>query len=497
VFWVTDGTRSRVEYISPGFERVWGKACRELYDSPGVWVERIHPEDRQRILRAMFTRQMYGDYDEEYRVIRPDKALRWVHDRAFPVKDGNGAVYRIVGIAEDITERKRAEQLLQAERDLGTALSATSNSKFAAERVLDAAMKLEAIDCGGVYLMNQETGELHLAAHRGLTSDFIERFSLYKANATETRLARAGRATYVNHEQIPRSLEVLWGSHGLRALAVVPFKHKGAVLGMIILASFGENQIPAQVRLGVELIGSQVSAAFARIEAEESVRRNMTERFRLEKQILEISDREQARIGQDVHDGLCQQLVGAAFAANSLEQNLAGQDSPEAKQAQRICALLDEAMTESRRVARGLYPLRLKTEGLGPALVELARTMTERFGFQCVCEQPPETVQCDLTTATHLYRIAQEALNNAMKHSGARNFSIRLSTREGALDLEIQDNGKGFDRSPRSCSGMGLHIMDYRARSLGGELRIQSDKQGTLISCHIPQLFSDSKPPIE
>src|SRR5206468_8310580 len=105
---------------------------------------------------------------EEYRIVRPDGSVRWVHDRAFPVKESNGAVGRIVGIAEDITERKRTEQLVQAERDMGMALSSTSDLHFALVRLLEIAMQLEGIDCGGVYLMNPETGELHLEAHRGL-----------------------------------------------------------------------------------------------------------------------------------------------------------------------------------------------------------------------------------------------------------------------------------------------------------------------------------------
>jgi len=591
VFWVTDATKSRMEYISPGFERVWGKSCQELYVSPILWLEGIHPEDRQRVARAMFGKQPSGDYDEEYRVVRPDKAIRWVHDRAFPVKDANGAVYRIVGIAEDVTERKRAEQLLQAERDLGTALSSTSDLNIAAERVLDTAMQLESIDCSGIYLMNDRTGELHLAAHRGLAGTFVERIAHYKADAAETRLARAGRIMYVRHEQIPRSLEALWGSHGLRALAMVPLKHKGAVLGLINLASFGENEIPPQLRVGIELIASQVATAFARIGAEESLRRseahlrkiiqsapiallafdsgggitfedgqalgamgvkpaehlgrsaadvytdfplmaenvrraltaeefssivqfgdnvlecrfapvryegatthgfiavatNITERFRLERQILEISDREQARIGQDIHDGLCQQLVGAAFVANSLQQTLASQERAEASHARKICALLDDAMTESRRVARGLYPVRLKTEGLGPALVELSRIVTERFGIQCLCETNPAAMKCDTTTATHLYRIAQEAVNNAVKHSGARSISIRLTLSVESINLEVKDNGKGFEDTAERHAGMGLYIMDYRARSLGGDLRIGGDSGGTVVSCHVPQ----------
>ncbi|MGH7973291.1 MAG: PAS domain-containing protein, partial [Limisphaerales bacterium] len=103
VFWVTDPSRREVEYISPGFERLWGKPCQDLYTSPSAWVEGIYHEDRERVTRSMFTRQVTGEYDEEYRVVRTDGSIHWVHDRAFPVRDESGAVYRLVGIAEDIT----------------------------------------------------------------------------------------------------------------------------------------------------------------------------------------------------------------------------------------------------------------------------------------------------------------------------------------------------------------------------------------------------------
>src|SRR5215472_6504472 len=174
VFWVTDPLKREVEYISPAFERIWGKSCESLRQAPSIWIEGIHHEDRERVTRGMLNQQILGEYDEEYRVVRADGAVRWVHDRAFPVKDESGAVYRLVGIAEDVTERKRAEQLLQAERDIGTALSSTSDLKFALDRLLAIAMQLEGIDCGGVYLMEPRTGELNLEAHSGLSGSFLK-----------------------------------------------------------------------------------------------------------------------------------------------------------------------------------------------------------------------------------------------------------------------------------------------------------------------------------
>ena len=593
VFWVTDPGKSRVEYVSPAFEGLWGETAQTLYASPGTWLEGVHPEDRELVTQATLSKQITGAYDEEYRVVRPDGSLRWVHDRAFPVKNGAGMVYRIVGITADITERKRNEHLVQAQRNMAVALSSTSDLKFALDRLLEVGVQLEGIDCGGVYLADTETGDLHLEAHRGLPDSVLSRVSHYKADALEVRMVKGGEIFYAREEQIPRTLEVLWGSHGLRALAVAPVQHQGALLGLLILASWREGEIPPRTRVGIELLASQVSGAIARIRAEQASRRSeahlrttvnsapiallaadaqgtitvqdgqaltamgvkpgehlrrsakevyhdfplmlenvrralageefssvlefastffecrytpvrdqhrkpagfiavatdVTERFRLQREILEISDREQARIGQDVHDGLCQQLIGLAFNANSLEQALASQQRPEAATARKICTLLDEAITESRRVCRGLYPIRLRTQGLVSALEELAATICERYQVQCRCDAETQQLHCDVATATHLYRIAQEALNNALKHSGARNIAIQIHESGDGLELQVKDDGKGVNATPGRGSGMGLHIMDYRARLIGGSFQFRSRPDGTTVACRVPQLI--------
>lgn len=114
VFWMTDLDMNRMLYISPGYERIWGRTCQSLYDIPCNWLEAIHPNDRDRVRQAMLTKQVAGTYDEEYQIVRPDGTVRWIRDRAFPVKDASGRVHRIVGVVEDITERKRAEETIRA-----------------------------------------------------------------------------------------------------------------------------------------------------------------------------------------------------------------------------------------------------------------------------------------------------------------------------------------------------------------------------------------------
>ena len=472
VFWVTDPAKTRVNYVSRGFERVWGQPRQAVYTNPATWLEGVYQEDRQRVIQGTYSRQITGDYDEEYRVQRPDGTLCWVHDRAFPVRNERGEVYRIVGITEDITEHKRAEQLLEAQRDVGVALSVTNDLNAALERLLETATALEGIDCGGVYLLNRETGALELEAHSGLDPQFVQRVARYEAGAPETTLVKEGRVRYPICSADSNTEGCFWSGGGLRALAVIPMRHEGEVLGVLNLGSHLQDEIPLSIGVALETIAAQAAGAIARI--------------RLEREILEISDREQARIGQDIHDGLCQQLIGLAFNANSLTQSLSAQNRPESSTARKICALLDEAITEARRVCRGLYPVRLRTEGLVPALEELAHTVTERYNLCCECDFASRRLFCDMVTATHLYRIGQEAVNNAVKHSGARHVHIRLNSSEQGLELEVRDDGKGIRAKPGRPGGMGLHIMDYRARTIGGSLEIRDTGAGTTVSCSAP-----------
>jgi PAS domain S-box-containing protein len=110
VFWMTDPVKNRMIYISPGYEQIWGRTCASLYAAPRSWLDAIHPEDHDRIAEAALTKQTLGTYDEEYRILRPDGSVRLVRDRAFPIRDNAGTVYRIAGIADDITERKSPGQ---------------------------------------------------------------------------------------------------------------------------------------------------------------------------------------------------------------------------------------------------------------------------------------------------------------------------------------------------------------------------------------------------
>ncbi len=208
----------------------------------------------------------------------------------------------------------------------------------------------------------------------------------------------------------------------------------------------------------------------------------------LEKTILEISDLEQARIGQDLHDGLCQQLVSAAFSANLLQGKLKEHFPSGIKNSNSIADMIDDAITQARNLARGLYPVRLETEGLEMALRELAVTMTRRFEMECGVECAAPAPPCNPATGIHLYRIAQEAVINAAKHGKARRILLSLASADGMLTMMIRDDGMGIDKTSRNPVGMGLRIMQYRARMIGANFQVSPlGSGGTEVVCVVAQ----------
>jgi len=212
--------------------------------------------------------------------------------------------------------------------------------------------------------------------------------------------------------------------------------------------------------------------------------RDITERKRLEQEILEISSREQQRIGQDLHDGLCQQLAGIELMCQVLEQKLAPKSKPEAGRAGEIARHVREAITHTRSLARGLSPVEFEANGFMSALQELAANVQKLFQVQCRFECPKPVLTQNNVAATHLYRIAQEAINNAIKHGKASCIVIALQYSDGGVVLSVTDDGSGFPAKWNETAGMGLRIMKYRAGMVGATLEFRRAKpRGTVLSC--------------
>jgi len=212
--------------------------------------------------------------------------------------------------------------------------------------------------------------------------------------------------------------------------------------------------------------------------------REITERKRLEAEVLEISERERRSLGQGLHDGLCQHLTGIELLSRVLEQNLAKSSHSGAVQAGKIAEHVREAISQTRELARGLSPVGVESDGLMSALQQLTASVSSLFQVDCRFECAEPILVSDNGVATHLYRIAQEAINNAIKHGKAREVAVRLRRDTHSAQLVVTDHGAGFPKDLPNNGGMGLQIMKYRAGMIGASLEIRpANGQGTTVVC--------------
>ena len=217
------------------------------------------------------------------------------------------------------------------------------------------------------------------------------------------------------------------------------------------------------------------------------VMRDITDRRRLEAEILEAAEAERLRIGRDLHDSLGQSLTGIGYLAEALREDLASRGAREAADVQRLAKLIEEAAGKTHALAGGLLLVDLKRGGLGPALQELALRTQELFGVKCRYRGPVEVDRVGEEAAVQLYRIAQEAAANAAKHGKGKGIAIRLSARREGLLLSIRDTGRGLPPGPPKSGGMGLDIMRYRAGIIGAVFWIESKAgKGTAVNCLLP-----------
>ncbi|MCP4714868.1 MAG: PAS domain S-box protein [Deltaproteobacteria bacterium] len=215
---------------------------------------------------------------------------------------------------------------------------------------------------------------------------------------------------------------------------------------------------------------------------------DITETKRLQKEILTVSGREQRRIGQDLHDGLGQVLTGVSFLSRALERKLAVRELPESVQAAEITKLVNDAIAQARGHARGLYPATLEADGLLAALTELAASTENMFTISCTFIYNEDITLGDRAVAVHLYRIVQEAINNAVRHGKAGQINVSLETVGAKCILTVKDDGIGMDEVPQAGKGMGISLMNYRATMIGATLVVRGvPEEGTIVTCTFNQ----------
>jgi len=212
---------------------------------------------------------------------------------------------------------------------------------------------------------------------------------------------------------------------------------------------------------------------------------DLTARKMLEREVLSISEYEQRKIGQELHDGLGQQLTAIELMCEALKSDLEAVRPDLARQTSRVCEYLREAIAQARSLAHGLTPFMLDANGLQTALAALARRTDQLGRVKCSFVCPAPILLEDSTVVLHLYRIAQEAVTNALKHAGAGEIVIHLSSEtDGTVRLTIADNGNGLPDRRTAAEGIGLRVMRHRADAIGAELTVESKRgEGVIVVC--------------
>ena len=431
MIWITDD-RGNIEFANKAYLEYFRVLPAEIAGQK--LKDSIFPDDSESYRQNFMVASAAGQpFHAESRVHRGEDEWRWVDTWAVPRSSQSGRVPGLVGCSADITERKRAEEQIRelvsivessADAILGTTLDGTITSwNKGAEKIFG----------------------------------------------------------YAENEVIGQPISILVPADRQHEIAQI---RAGLALGEAISGYETMRRRKDGKEIHVSLTICPIRDHEDRIVGGSSVARDMTERKRLEQEILAVSEREQRRIGQDLHDDLCQRLAGIQLMSDVLQRDLLAKAKPEAEEAGLIAARIRDAIANTKNIARGLSPVALESNGLMVALQELAENSAELFQTICEFRFDEFVAVDDNTVATHLYRIAQEAVTNAVKHGGAKKIVICLVESEGKCILTITDDGLGFLEPYAKSQGTGLQIMKYRAAAIGASLAVLSASGGGIcVSC--------------
>lgn len=437
-------TEGRIHWMSRGLEVLSGWTGDELRGRS--WVETFVPPEHRAAAFFLCRGGMGGDRSRRH--VKPlicrDGRLRHVEWYHLDVKDDQGKVTGILCMGRDVSDLQAArDALITAEKCSSAVLETAVNAIL----TMDSQRVIETVNSAAERIFGYTRQEMVGQNVKMLMPQpYRDRHDDYVVNYLETgqkKIIGVGREA-------------------------VGQRKDGTIFPIDL--SVGEAVMPDGRRIFTGII------------------RDLSDRKQLEEKILQISEEEQHRIGQDIHDDLCQQLAAIACLTKVAHQQLKKGGQVEADNLQEILRLVTQANVRAREMSRGLMPVVLDSAGLMAALADLAQGTERIFRVTCPfrCEKPVQVP--DNKIATQLFRIAQEAVANAIKHSHAERIELSLAQEEGDLLMCIRDNGVGIpDNISGKRTGMGLLTMTHRARMMGGTLSVDHDDfGGTVVRCRVP-----------
>jgi PAS domain S-box-containing protein len=451
VFWLTNPDETLLHYISPAYGKIWGRSLESIYENPHSWMDSVHPDDREGLIKDERARSMGVRRDRTYRIVRPDGSVRWIRGRAFPVFDKSRNLIRVAGISEDVTERKLAEEELKREKEI---LAKIFNN-------IPAMIGFIGAD-GGVKLVNPAWEQTIGWTLKELREQNVDIFA----------------------EAYPDP------------------SYRQSVLDFVAAATGEWTDLKIKVR-----DGRVIDAACAVVRLSEgtkiAIARDVTERKRaaeqleeanrqlriLSSQLFHIQDEERRHLARELHDE-----IGQALTAAKINLKIIAPDVP-AKVASRLedsVAVLDHLLQQVRQLSLDLHPSLLEDLGLTAALRSLLDQQAQRAGIRSQFYASESFENLDSAVQTAGFRIAQEAITNVLRHAKAKSVGVHLQGDAGELQIRIVDDGTGFDvaevgRHAHNGAGFGLMGMRERAALVGGRVQIiSSPGKGTKVEVSLP-----------
>jgi len=467
VFWIATPAMDEMLYVSPAYESIRGRSLESLRQRPQSFFEAIHVDDRE-LARDIIKGQREQGFDIEYRIVRPDGSMRWIRDRGFPVKDASGKVCRIAGISEDITERKQAEKaaLQNAQNIQAMSILNERHLRLVINTIPTMAWSLR--PDGVVDFLNQ-------------------RWLDYSGLSLEQYVEEP--TGMIHPEDIPRVLEK-W----LANMAVgEPFEDE-----MRLRRADGEfrwflvRDVPLRDERGniVKWYGTSTDIE-DRKRAEYALRDAASQLGALSRRLVEVQEVERKVLARELHDRIGQSLTALNINLNIMRTTLPPQASDELR-----ARLADsETLVESTTAAIGnvvseLHPPMLDDHGLVLALDWYARQFSARTGVSVAVRglEPAERPAPEMEIV--LFRIAQEALNNVLKHARASRVEITLGRSGSEYVMSVADDGVGFAAAEESAgrhAGLGMVTMRERSQAVGGRFEVRGvPGDGTRLTVRVP-----------
>jgi PAS domain S-box-containing protein len=438
---VDEHGEAQVVWASPGWQKFFGLTFEELNRSG--WRNFFLPVDHDGAIRRRQRIRSGEGTEMEMRLRTSDAGTRWVHMANQPIVASDGTITRYIGVVHDITDRKTNEEVLRTQ-----------------------ALAIEVMNEGVV--LSDTTGHIHMT-----NPAFDHMFR-----------REPGQLLGKHLDQIPcdppldRRIAEFADDVGTRTGAPL-------VSELTVHANQGEGALFVEATITSLVLGGERYWL--------TMLQDATARRQLEREVLEVSNREQQRIGNDLHDGLGQELTGIALLLRGLE-NRAEREAPSLSAAiEEVALLVNDAIFTTRALARGLSPVTFDRGGLAFALEELARRLSAMFHIDVRCEADHALERrLTSTNALHLYRIAQEAVTNAAQHGHASQVYITMCLDGDRGLLRIADNGAGFSPALHQSKGLGLRIMHYRTQMMAGSLRIEPARpHGTVVCCWFPHVVHE------